>query len=128
MNNAIPLGFMSVLLALVMYFALLSVQKDETTLNIGTTSPCPGMCCLTRCETHKVEVVDEQRVRFEHGVLSADEFATHLRLAHNECDVQLVSLWAAQDISHEIVLNISNRVREIAPDSVIAWSNVDDRN
>jgi hypothetical protein len=124
-NNAISLGFMSVLLALVMYFAFLSVQKDQTTVNIGTISACPGMCCLTRCETHKVEVVDAHYVRFEHGVLSADEFANHLQLAHNECEVQLVNVWAAQAVPHEMVLNISNRVREVAPNSVIAWGNVE---
>uniref|UniRef100_A0A486XX82 Uncharacterized protein n=1 Tax=Rheinheimera sp. BAL341 TaxID=1708203 RepID=A0A486XX82_9GAMM len=49
----------------------------------------------------------------------------HLQLAHNECEVQLVNVWAAQAVPHEMVLNISNRVREVAPNSVIAWGNVE---
>lgn len=125
MNNSVQLGFVSILLALVMYFAFLSFQKDESGLEIDTSSICPGICCLTRCETHKVEVVDAQSVRFDGGLLSIDEFANHLLNADNECKIGFVHIWAAPDLHHEIVLNITNRVLEIAPNSEIMWGNID---
>ncbi|WP_213999740.1 hypothetical protein [Arsukibacterium sp.] len=125
MSNSIQLGFMSVLLALVMYFAVLSFQKDDLGLEISTSTVCPGMCCLTRCETHKIEVVDAQSVRFQNSLLSPDEFAKHLLLAHKECEIQRINVLAASDINHDIVLDISNRVREVVPDIVIAWDKID---
>lgn len=125
MNNSMQLGFMSVLLALVMYFAILSFQKDDLGLEIFTSTVCPAMCCLTRCETHKIEVVDAQSVRFQGGLLSPDEFAKHLLLAHNECEIQRINILAALDINHDIVLDISNRVREVVPNTVIAWDKLD---
>ena len=121
MNNSVQLGFVSILLALVMYFAFLSVKKDESGLEIDTSSRCPGSCCLTRCETHKVEVVDAQSVRFDGGLLSPDEFANHLLHAHKECKIGFVHIRAAPHLSHEIVLKITNRVLEIAPNSEIIW-------
>mgnify|MGYP006188037167 FL=1 len=125
MNNSMQLGFMSVLLTLVMYFAILSFQKDDLGLEISTSTECPGMCCLTRCETHRIEVVDAQSVRFQGGILTPDEFANHLLRAHNECEIQYVNIGAASDINHDIVLNISNRVRKVAQNSVIAWDKLD---
>lgn len=125
MNNAMQLGFMSVLLALVMYFAILSLQKDDSGFEISTTTECPGMCCLARCETHKIEVIDAQHVRFENDLLSPDEFAKHLLLAHKKCEIQRVNVLAASDIHHDIVLDISSRVREVVPNIVIAWDKLD---
>ncbi|WP_273022024.1 hypothetical protein [Rheinheimera sp.] len=125
MNNSMQLGFMSVLLALVMYFAFLSFQKDDLGLEISTSTECPGMCCLTRCETHKIEVVDAQKVRFQSSLLSTDEFAKHLLQAHNDCEIQRINVLAASDINHDIVLDISNRVREVVPNIVIAWDKLE---
>ena len=125
MSNTIQLGFMSVLLALVMYFAILSFQKDYLGLEISTSTECPGMCCLTRCETHKIEVVDEQNLRFQSVLLSPDEFAKHLSQAHNNCEIQRINVLAASGINHDTVLDISNRVQEVVPNTVIAWDKLD---
>jgi hypothetical protein len=126
MNNSVQLGFVSILLSLVMYFAFLSFQKDEVGFEVDTSSRCPGSCCLTRCETHKVEVVDAQSVRFNGGLLSPEEFANHLLHAHKECKIGFVHVRATSDIRHEIVLNITNRVLDVAPNSEIIWGSVDD--
>ncbi|MBU1438529.1 MAG: hypothetical protein KKF79_14325 [Gammaproteobacteria bacterium] len=125
MNNSMQLGFVSILLTLVMFFAFLSFQKDETGVEIDTIRKCQAMCCLTRCETHKVEVVDAQSVRFDGGLLSTDEFANHLLHAHQECEIRYVHMRAAPSIRHEIVLNITNRVLEVAPNTEIKWGNID---
>ncbi len=125
MNNSVQLGLVSILLALVMYFAFLSFQQDETGLEIDASSRCPAMCCLTRCETHKVEVVNAQTVRFAGGLLSPEAFAEHLLHAHQECEIAVVHIRAAPGIRHEIVLDITNRVLEVAPNSEIIWGNID---
>lgn len=125
MKDAIQLGFMAILLALLMYFAFLSFQKGESGLNVSTSSLCPTVCCRTGCNTHKIEVLDAQTVRFAHSLLTPDEFANHLLLAHYECDVQLVSIWAASDIKHEAVLTISNVVQKNVPNAVVSWNEID---
>lgn len=38
MKDSIQLGFMAILLALLMYFAFLSFQKDASGLNISTST------------------------------------------------------------------------------------------
>lgn len=103
MNNSVQLGFVSILLSLVMYFAFLSFQKDEVGFEVDTSSRCPGSCCLSRCETHRVEVVDAHSVRFNGGLFSPEEFGNHLTQAHKECKIGVVHVLAASNIRHEIV-------------------------
>ncbi len=125
MNQSLQLGFISVLLALIMYFVFLSVQKHEAGLPIDTSDNCPAICCLTRCETHKIEIVDAQHVRFNTGLLSPDEFAQHLLAAHRECPIGFVHIQASPDLAHEIVLSVSNRILELAPSAQISWDDID---
>lgn len=125
MNNSLQLGFVSILLALVMYFAFLSFQKDEAGLEIDTSSRCPAMCCLTRCETHKVEVVNAQTVRFAGGLYSPEAFGEHLVHAHQKCPLARIHIRAAPGIRHEIVFDITNRVLKVSPNAEIFWGNID---
>lgn len=126
MNNSVQLGFVSVLLSLVMYFAFLSFQKDDVGLEVDTSSKCPGYCCLSRCETHKVEVVDIKSLRFKGSLFSPEEFGNHLIQAHKECKIGVVHVLATSELSHETVLNVTNRVLGVAPNSEIIWGRVND--
>ena len=126
MSNSVHLGFVSILLSLVMYFAFLSFQKDDVGLEVDTSSKCPGTCCLSRCETHKVEVLDAQSVRFNGGLFSPEEFGNHLIQAHKECKIGVVHVLATPELRHEIVLNVTNRVLGVAPNSEIIWGRVND--
>ena len=126
MSNSVHLGFVSILLSLVMYFAFLSFQKDDVGLKVDNSSKCPGTCCLSRCETHKVEVLDAQSVRFNGGLFSPEEFGNHLIQAHKECKIGVVHVLATPELRHEIVLNVTNRVLGVAPSSEIIWGRVND--
>lgn len=124
MNNSVHLGFVSILLSLVMYFAFLSFKTNEVGLDVNTSSKCPGTCCLSRCETHKVEVLDEQSIRFNGGLFSPEEFGNHLIQAHKECKISAVHVLATPELRHETVLNVTNRVLGVAPNSEIIWGRV----
>ena len=126
MSNSVHLGFVSILLSLVMYFAFLSFQKDDVGLEVDTSSECPGTCCLSRCETHKVEVLDAQSVRFNGGLFSPEEFGNHLIQAHKECKIGIVHVLANSELRHETVLNVTSRVLGVAPNSEIIWGRVND--
>ncbi|WP_233080874.1 hypothetical protein [Rheinheimera soli] len=126
MSNSVHLGFVSILLSLVMYFAFLSFHKDDVGLEVDINSKCPGTCCLTRCETHQVEVLDDQNIRFSGGLFSPEEFGSHLLQAHKECKIGGVHVLANSELHHETVLNVTNRVLGVAPNSEIIWGRVND--
>lgn len=126
MSNSVHLGFVSILFSLVMYFALLSFQQDEVGLEVDRSSRCPGTCCLNRCETHKVEVVDAQSIRFHGDLFSPEEFGNHLIQAHQECEIGIVHVLAISELRHEIVLDVTNRVLNVAPNSEIIWGRIND--
>lgn len=127
MSNSIQLGFVSILLSLVMFFAFLSFKQDELGLEVDLSTKCRASCCLSRCETHKVEVLDSHHVRFSGEVYSPEAFGHHLVQVHKDCEIAIVHVLATPELEHDIVLHATQRVLEVAPHSEISWGRMKDK-
>lgn len=125
MHNSLQFGFVSILLSLVMYFVFVSIQQSAMALDIGKSAKCgAGSCCIANCEIHSVEIADEQHIRFSGSVLSPEEFANHLIQAHKGCTIAFVHVHAAPSLRHDIVLNMTSRILDVAPHAQISWDSV----
>lgn len=113
---------LSILLALTMVFAILSIQKDDNGIELLASNDCDSFCCLQRCETHIAKLDVNRNIIFNSKVVSKEQLVQHLKQVHSECEQLNVSIVAAPMLEHQFVVGINNFIKTESPNSVVAWS------
>lgn len=125
MNNSTTFAFVSVLLGLMLFIALMAVNEREESIEITKNDDDVIICFLHDCGRHTVSIEFDETITFENQQMSASTFIDHMGNHHDGCETISVFINASPELPSEVVIEFTNKIKEQAPLANIGWGNLE---
>ncbi|GEA10868.1 hypothetical protein [Alteromonas sp. KUL49] len=124
MNNQAQMGLLSILLILILFFALSMDDSPEKALVVsdGEKTDCPAYCHRDDiCIEESIYIIDDSLIRRKGKTVTLDKLITIL--ANDQCPVKDILVYAKPDIEYQVSLEVTNQLTINFPNAEITWRN-----
>ena len=125
MDNSTTFAFVSLLLGLMLFIALMAVEEREESIEITVNEKNLIICFLHDCGRHTVSIELDETITFENQQMSTSTFIEHMGNHHDGCETVSVFINANPDLPSEVVIEFTNKIKEQAPLAKIGWGNLE---
>ena len=122
MNNQAQIGLLSILLILVLFFALGMDNSPENALIVsdGEKKDCPTYCHRNDiCVEESIYIIGNNLVRRKGKTASLDKLVT--LLSNDQCIVKDILIYAEPEIEYQVSLEVTNQLNKSFPNAAITW-------